>query len=354
MGRRSSAASPARTPTTDHWGQPLSAPGLANPGTPSNGTEFVTKAELAELRKRDREETLRAILSNMHTEVSAVVTKMGVVMAAGDDQLNARVDAHDDRLDDTEHKVEELARAHTLHDTRLAAAEAKLEDALRRLGCAESGKTNIVIDNDVYDRAIDPTFLWVEGEAGKMYTKSECIKAVIPWMADAKISEEQYNVPGKNLAKKFKIQFRGIDGLAAQLAARALRHQKVDDEWRTMQASLFDADGNVTGILKLYVNTDKSPKQRRTEIATRDVARLIQAETDLRVFPNKRDGIISYNFVTIARIECTTTDSEATIWWNLKGLPKLPVKLEKPARDEIKAKLNNKPGREPEQFEWEV
>ena len=57
-----------------------------------------------------------------------------------------------------------------------------------------------------------------------MHFKEDCIKVVEPWMRDANINPDQYHIVGKQTARKFKVQFKVIDGLAAQLAARALRY----------------------------------------------------------------------------------------------------------------------------------
>ena len=325
------------------------------PGTVRDNAEYITKAELAELRKRDQQDTLRELLSCMHTESekvnTALIGKLSGIMSSSNDKLADRIDGHEERLDELEAKNHELEATARTAAAEVVQLNSRVEAMERRLGVAETGHVQTVIDNDVFDRAIDPTFLWIEGEGGKVYEKKACEKAIEQWMVDAKIAPDQFKMPGKPVAKKFKLQFTGVEGLAAQLAARAVRHFKVDDEWRHMGANL---EGG--GSLKLYVNTNKSPKQRRTEIATRYLSRLINAEAGVRTFPNKRDGMVSFNFCTLARIEVASQDADPVIWWNAKGIHKQAanIKVDRTTKDDIKAKLLGKTTREGESFEWDI
>ena len=286
----------------------------------------------------------------MHTEISATVLKLGTVMAAGDDALHHRIDAHDERLDDIEHKSveQETINKNTAKD--MAEMREHLNILQRRLGVAEAGDSTHIkamVDNDSFDRAIDPTFLWIEGGGGAIYAKDQCMAVIKPWLDAAKISPDQYTVPGKPTARKFKLQFKGTGGLAEQLTARAFKNLRVDDEWRPMDA--LDTDGKT---IKLFVNPDKSPKQRRTEIATRDLARIITKETGVLVYPNKREGRVQYNFMSLAKIEFKSEDEEPIVYWSTKNLPKFPHVFDKAHIKQMLVGGSTRRSDEPEL--WEV
>ena len=91
------------------------------------------------------------------------------------------------------------------------------------------------------------------------------------------------------------------------------------------------------GEVRIYVNSDKSPKTRKTEIATRDLARVLRSKFDVKAFPNKKDGTVSVEFIPIGQVVFTTTDAAPSIYWNIPGLTKakLNMLINKDSKKEI-------------------
>ena len=86
-----------------------------------------------------------------------------------------------------------------------------------------------------------------------------------------------------------------------------------------MQCPSIDAGGEV----RLYVNTDKNPKQRLLEITTRDLTRTLRTDYHLQAFPNKKDGTVTVDRVPIANVVCTTADAAPNIYWSAAGIKKI-------------------------------
>ena len=302
-----------------------SPPGLSQ--APMEDNNFITKAEYAADRKKDNGDTLKELLAAMHTsraksDEDMAVTLTGIMQASAD-RINSRLDGHDARIEDLEAAHQEHQDAHSRISLDLADAKDAIKRLERRLGAAESGKSTEIINNDDFDREIDKSFLNISAGDGKMFELDKVIIATEEWLKAAGIDESQYTFLGndKKAAKRFKLKFKGVDGVAGTLSARAFRHLRVDGDWRSMECP--DSEGN---NVRIYVESDKSPKTRKTEIACRDLTRVLRSKHDVKAFPNKRDGTVTVDFVPIAQIVFTTAEATPSIYWNAQGLQTVHIR----------------------------
>ena len=330
-----------------------SPPGLSQPPMESGDGDYITKSEHAATRKKDNEDTLRELLAAIDSSQAKskqdMASSLAGVMQSSADRLNARLDGHDARIEDIEHAHQEMQDAQSRISLDLADAKEAIKRLERRLGAAESGKSTEIINNDDFDREIDKSFLNITAGDNKMFELEKVIAATQEWLEAAGINPDQYSFLGNNkkAAKRFKFKFKGIDGVAGTLSARAIRHLRVDGDWRPMECP--DSDGN---NVRIYVESDKSPKTRKTEIACRDLTRVLRTKHDLKAFPNKRDGTVTVDFVPIAQIVFTTAEATPSIYWNANGLQTIncrslgTVEVRKTIAEEVFT------GRKSEKIEW--
>ena len=166
------------------------------------------------------------------------------------------------------------------------------------------------IDNDNFDREIDPTIIKINSRkpVGHEFLKKAASDWLDPSFADL------YKVQGETaeLIKSITVQFKGIPVVAAKHVDRALRSLRRDDgSWTQLTAK--DEAGESVNI---YAGPDKSSKQVRTEIDSKKLHTIFQ-----QLYPGtkfhllRRDGVISVNFKKLARV-VPQPDKETIIEWD--------------------------------------
>ena len=364
-GSRSRSGDRRTATTTARSGAGTSAaPGLSLPegqaGLPLP-QQHVTHKELADINEAQGKDLVRELLaamvsgqtkSNQDTAVA-----MGGVIQAHADKHNARLDGHEARIEDIEQDHNEMQDLLSRHSRALLDAGDAIKRLEQRLGAAESGNSSEILANDEYDRAVDKTFLWIEAGDKKLVKLENLINSTAEWLEAAGINKDQYKYVGNmsKVAPRFKLKFKGIDGVAGTLAGRAIRALREDGEWRAMDCITTDTEGIDGPKVKIYVNTDKSPKTRRTEIATRDLTRILRSSYDIAAYPNKLDGTVTVKHIPIAQIMVDDANELPSIRWNAHGLAELDIKslnsIE--TRQEIKDKVF-KTVRSSSKIEWSV
>ena len=331
------------------------------PGLQPDGGQLVTHKELADINKSQGEDLVRELLAAMHdgqakSNQDTAIAMAGVIQK-NTDKHNARLDGHEARIEDIEENYNDMQDLMSKQSRRLLDAEEAIKRLERRLGAAESGKSSDILDNDTYDRAADKTFLWIEAGDKKLVKLEHLIDSTAEWLEAAGINKDQFKYIGNmsKVATKFKIKFHGVDGVAGTLAGRAIRALREDGEWRAMECITTDNKNNDGPKVKLYVNSDKSPKTRRIEISTRDLTRVLRSSYDIEAYPNKQDGTITVKHIPIAQIIADDANETPSIRWNTHGLAELDIKTLSSieTKQEIKDKVF-KNARSSSKIEWSV
>ena len=309
--------------------------------------QFVTRDEYISDKQTDHDDMLAEIMASVSTSQKVLARNISDIFTANinssADRLNKRMDEYWNRLEALEGQytdVQELRDSLMQQAAKVKDLEELVRKAVIRQDINETATPLISMQSDEFDREIDHTFLWIE--SAELIDIEAATAATQEWIAKLNIDASMYKITGKSgLIKKFKLKFLGIPGVAAQNAGRALRHLKEDGEWVQMYA---DTPNNTR--CRVYINLDKNPKQRKTEIACRDLARIISKDTNLSCFPNKRTSTVNYNYVPICEIECTSIDAPPIIRWNNQHIGTLPSKLDKTSIKELfskaKAESNEK------------
>ena len=334
------------------WRNP---PGLHEGGQP------VTHQELADINKQQGEDLVRELLNAMadgqaKSNQDTAIAMAGVIQK-NSDKHNARLDGHESRIEDIEEQHNDMQDLLSKQSRRLEDAVEAIQRLERRLGAAESSKSSDILDNDTYDRAADKTFLWIEAGDKKLVKLEHLVESTAEWLEAAGINKDQFKYIGNmsKVATKFKIKFHGVDGVAGTLAGRAIRALREDGEWRAMECITTDNKNNDGPKVKLYVNSDKSPKTRRIEISTRDLTRVLRSSYDIEAYPNKQDGTITVKHIPIAQIIADDANETPSIRWNTHGLAELDIKTLSSieTKQEIKDKVF-KNARSSSKIQWSV
>ena len=246
--------------------------------------------------------------------------------------LAATIYNHEKRMDTIEEQVSSFAEVQAKDSHRIADLEEALKDVQRRLGAAESAEPDAsarIIADDIFNQPPNKAILHLECQ--DIVTKTSALAAATSWLDDLRLEQGAWKLKGRDADRKFVVQFTGAHELAAQRAHKALQLLRNDGgEWRQFHCTTpAGADS------RAYINVDKNHKQRRTEMAVRDLSRLMAVELPKCKFTaNKLAGLLYCNHLPLAEIKCpdaTTTE----IWWNNTSASKLPNFN----RSEIKARL---------------
>ena len=189
-----------------------------------------------------------------------------------------------------------------------------------RLNVAEQVEVDAVSkakSDENFDRKADPSILRVGIAAKASFAVIE--EKITELAANANITMESIIMSGPQFGNQWSLQFTGAMGVGATKADQfftALKDR--DGNWRDCHVR---APGS-TDPIKVYVNKDKSPRQRKTEVFTGKMFKILQQK-----FPDrksefqvqKRDGMLYYRWLPLCKIRATSP-SEGTIQWERKGV----------------------------------
>eukprot|EP00973_Karenia_brevis_P025741 3551366-Karenia_brevis.AAC.1 len=85
--------------------------------------------------------------------------------------------------------------------------------------------------------------------------------------------------------------------------------RNTDGTWHKFQAETPCGDK-----VDIFIARDKSPKQRKVEMLTKRLGRVFESlYPDLKVFVDKKKGIISHQWMDMAKIEAPKKDEDAKL-----------------------------------------
>ena len=190
-----------------------------------------------------------------------------------------------------------------LQDKALAAIILRLEalDTQKRVTDQEVGQLRATVAADLnnvqvdigWDSPPDQSKLYVSSPASVQ--KSEVVKALSSFW-NGHLTSEDFAVWGAQdvLGKGFIVQFNGEAGRGARLARKALGLRRGSNgQWNDVFVKTPLGDS-----VKLYINPNKSPKQRKMESSAKRIFTLIktalpQGIQEHEVQYNRRDGVVS-------------------------------------------------------------
>ena len=211
----------------------------------------------------------------------------------------------------------------SMHDKALAAIVLRLEalEVQKRVTEQEVGQlratvaadlTNVQVDIG-WDSPPDQSKLYISSPASVQ--KSEVVKALSSFW-NGHLTAEDFAVWGAQdvLGKGFIVQFNGDAGRGARLARKALGLRRDSNgQWNDVYVKTPTGD-----TVKLYINPNKSPKQRKLESSAKRLFTLIktalpQGIQEHEVQYNRRDGVVSCKWLKIAKVNITSRDDPPTL-----------------------------------------
>ena len=270
------------------------APGAAPPN------DYVTRSDLDSI--------LGELGSNVKGCFTSAIQKYDASAQARFSHIESDVVAAQKRLDATE-----------ADNKQLWAAVDTLQRALALAESAVPHKNDFSDDN--FTRKVDATILRISSKA--ILAKAAVLSSVAPWLAEADLDAEHYELIGHDSSRKFVLQFKGNAGMAKNRASKA--HQLLrgrDGTWRSFSAAK-PSGGNET----YYISRDKNSAQVKREL---DTKRLAQACSKVctahpNFHANRTDGELSISWVPIVRVVPQPGDDPSTLEWNSKWIAENPI-----------------------------
>ena len=163
-----------------------------------------------------------------------------------------------------------------------------------------------------FARKVDATILRISSKA--VLEKAAVQSTLAPWLAEADLSEDKFDILGLDTSKKFILQFKGAPGLALNRCTKAhdlLRNR--DGSWRSFVVTKPNG-----GDEPIFISRDKNPAQVKREL---DTKRLAQAwRSKVTQFPdfhvNRTDGVISVKWVPVVRVVPQPGSEPSLLQWN--------------------------------------
>ena len=211
----------------------------------------------------------------------------------------------------------------SMQDKALAAIILRLEalEAQKRITDQEVGQLRATVAADLnnvqvdigWDSPPDQSKLYISAPASVQ--KSEVVKALSAFW-NGHFTAEDFAVWGAQdvLGKGFIVQFNGDAGRGARLARKALGlRRNSNGQWNDVYVKTPLGDS-----VKLYINPNKSPKQRKLESSSKRLFTLIktalpQGIQENEVQYNRRDGVVSCKWLKIAKVNITNRDDPPTL-----------------------------------------
>jgi hypothetical protein len=195
-------------------------------------------------------------------------------------------------------------------------SNAKMRDQLAVLSKAlvvaeKPHPTRRDITSGDWDKDPDPNLLRINFAPGKHATKASTEAAVKPWLDETNIKDDQWELIGPESSKNYVLKFIGAPGLGAKRAKAAYGNLK-DDNGKYRDLSARDLANQE---VRMYLDENKSPKQRQGETDARRMGKIIRdALPDRRINVAKRDFSISIDHVPIVRFVPVQGQDSGVLW----------------------------------------
>ena len=279
----------------------------------SSATDSAATGPQAYVPKSDFEKIMAELKAENEASAVRAVQQMKVDMTnTMVEAMKKQDEAWNQRMGRVEAEVMELkARISSLEEWK-PQTEAEVTKVKTALQVVESSSPERVVDREDMDftRDPDPTIVKVRAtEKVSPEAIGDALKVVFDEMG---LDDSNFHVEGRDLDKSFNIQFHGTGNLAIRRVAKFLSLQKSEGEWRTFTAKM--PDGQPT---RIYVDSDKSPRQIRKDILTRKLHKVLKGHYPaIPFFCRKRDGVVSVDWVPFARVSVLSREAH-TLEWNL-------------------------------------
>ena len=224
-----------------------------------------------------------------------------------------------------ENKTREIEQTQRKQAADLNSLQGQVADLKKKMAIVESTTPDrSALQTEEFDREPDPTIICIS--LADAAAKAAVDAATLQLMDSCCISRDDYEITGLPIAKDFTALMHGTEGLGARRVRKAsgsLRRR--DGSWATINVKT--PDDHVT---RAYFNRDKSTKQKRTEISTRNLERVIKAQLPNHQVQSRRymfeskEGQVSVDGMPMAKVKIDY-DAAPTILWNNLVVDKLTL-----------------------------
>lgn len=266
--------------------------------------DTVSRTELDELfdtLKADIKSDTAAALTGLESNISQKFENLVRNYDSGAQKRFSAIDHEIKHVNDRADKLEETQKS----------MQGTIDRLERALASAETRPSSSIISSEAFDRDPDLTLLRVNTD--ELCTKLAIIDAIKPWLGEAGFQDNQWSLrgPDETVSKNWTIQFAGAPGLAGNRAKKAF--QLLQDEngnWREIHVTT-PADRTV----RVYVNPDKSPKQKLTESSAKRLLKAVREVHGGNCHLLRREGIVTINWQHVVRVD-PQPDRSVKLRWN--------------------------------------
>ena len=274
------------------------------------------------------------------TQCMAIMASLATQFTEHKSAIDERLSSADAKLEQTNLQVASLAHHADDVDERIHHLGAGVDrvshgqDELwtefnklkARMGIAESATSpTVIINHDEFERAPDLTI--IKCNTAEPILKQAFIEATEEWLGRMHLDNSDnkfYTITGKEKDKFFDIRFHGPPATAAPLVAAAMRYQRVDGRYVDIYADKpLDKDGIATGTTRVYVNMDKSPKQSKSELLTRNLGRQLLEIYPGRIAWNRRDAVVLMDAMPLCQVQLLSADQPPIVKWDYNVIGQL-------------------------------
>ena len=257
----------------------------------STGDEFVRRVDLESLLGGFTKQTTELACANVATLIRGY-----------DGQQQAR-------LAKIENDVGDLKGRQDAVEVEQRELRASLEKLGKSLAVAVETAPEKIAETDAFDRQIDLAIFRIN--AAVLVSKLEVATALLPWLEEAGMAADEYEVSGAALGKNFVLRFHGgAGGLPARRARKAGQMLRDGEVWKR-----FEVTSPAEGKVPLYIGMDKNGKQIATEKAVKALRNaLVEAHPGKKWYMQKKEGNIKLDFLPVARCR-PQADGHMVVEW---------------------------------------
>ena len=233
------------------------------------------------------------------------------------EQLGSRVQV----LEEFSHEQTGLNAKFEKQIAELLARTAMLEEQLRIAN--KNMVSKLDVESNVFDRPPNLSILKVN--ANRYISKRAVEDALVPWLSEIKIPQDQWELEGKSpQGKYFTVKFLLNPLSAARAAQDAIGNLRDSDgNWRTIEAKLFNNDKE-----KLHIGPDdneKSRTKRRMAACVKKAIGELYPELPNVHFKPYKEAIYSDKTGICFLNPSSKEVSKESFLWNNEALPELQI-----------------------------
>ena len=195
----------------------------------------------------------------------------------------------------------------------------QISELQRLAAIVETTPVATIVDQEVYTAEPDPTKLRIGTKDAVSFDALD--KLVASLAEKANIGEEFLSLGGAPLGSQFTLQFTGRADAAARRAKQfqgALRQ----DNGAWDEHSVDTPAGTST---RVFVDPDKSPKQRDQETVGRSIKKICcsllpNKSVVLRKWNKRKETTVAIDLKPVVIIECKANDAPPDFWWDEANL----------------------------------